>query len=76
MKTSSISSRKRFPDALTAREVEVLRLVAQGYTDAQIAEELVISTRTVNAHLSSIYRKIRVTSRHAASHYARIQRLV
>lgn len=60
----------RYPDGLTAREVEVLRLVARGWTDAQIAEELVISTRTVNAHLTSIYRKIRVSSRHAATHYA------
>src|SRR5204863_1669059 len=66
----------RHPDGLTAREVEVLRLVAQGYTDAQIAEELVISTRTVNAHLTSVYRKIRVSSRHAAAQYARTQGLV
>jgi len=66
----------RYPDGLTAREVEVLRLVAQGWTDAQIAEELVISARTVNAHLSSIYRKIRVSSRHAATHYALTQQLI
>ena len=66
----------RYPDKLSAREVEVLRLVAQGWTDAQIAEELVISTRTVNAHLTSIYRKIRVSSRHAAAHYARTHHLV
>ena len=66
----------RYPDGLTAREVDVLRLVAQGWTDAQIAEELVISTRTVNAHLTSIYRKIRVSSRHAATHYALTQHLV
>jgi ATP/maltotriose-dependent transcriptional regulator MalT len=65
-----------YPDGLTAREVEVLRLVAQGWTDARIAEELVISTRTVNAHLTSIYRKIRVSSRHAAAHYALIHHLV
>jgi predicted ATPase/DNA-binding CsgD family transcriptional regulator len=66
----------RYPDKLTAREVDVLRLVAQGWTDSQIAEELVISTRTVNAHLTSIYRKIRVSSRHAATHYALTQHLV
>src|SRR5262249_37917575 len=66
----------RYPDHLSAREVEVLRLVAQGLSDAQIAEELVISTRTVNAHLSSIYRKIRVSSRHAAAHYAQTQHMV
>ena len=65
----------QYPDRLTAREVEVLRLVAQGWTDVQIAAELVISTRTVNAHLTSIYRKIRVSSRHAAAHYAQTQHM-
>ena len=59
-----------YADGLTTREVEVLRLVAQGWTDAQVAEHLVISPRTVNAHLNSIYRKIRVTSRSAATRYA------
>jgi predicted ATPase/DNA-binding CsgD family transcriptional regulator/transcriptional regulator with XRE-family HTH domain len=60
---------------LTAREVEVLRLLAQGLTDAQIAEQLVISPRTVNNHLTSIYRKIGVTSRTAAALYALEQQL-
>ena len=55
---------------LTAREVEVLRLVAQGLTDAQVAEQLVISPRTVNFHLTSIYRKLGVSSRAAATRYA------
>jgi DNA-binding NarL/FixJ family response regulator len=58
------------PDRLTAREVEVLHLLAQGLTDAQIAEQLVISPRTVNNHLTSIYGKIRVSSRSAATRYA------
>ena len=58
------------PAGLTAREVEVLRLVAEGLTDAQVAERLVISLRTVNAHLTSIYQKIRVSSRGAATRYA------
>ena len=66
----------QYPDGLTAREVEVLRLVAQGWTDAQIAGELVISTRSLNARQTSIYRKIRVSSRHAAAQYARTQGLV
>jgi DNA-binding NarL/FixJ family response regulator len=48
----------------------VLRLVAQGLTDAQVAEQLVISPRTVNGHLRSIYSKIEVTSRSAATRYA------
>jgi DNA-binding CsgD family transcriptional regulator len=55
---------------LTAREREVLHLVAQGLTDAQVAEQLVISTRTVNTHLTSIYGKIGVSSRSAATRYA------
>lgn len=59
-----------YPDNLTAREVEVLRLVAQALTDAQIAEQLIISPRTVNTHLTSIYGKIQVSSRSAATRYA------
>lgn len=59
-----------YPDELTAREVEVLRVVAQGLTNAQVAERLVISPRTVDTHLTSIYSKIGVSSRTAATRYA------
>ncbi len=59
-----------YPDELTAREGEVLRLLAQGWTDAQIAEHLIINVRTVNTHVTSIYRKIQVTTRAAATRYA------
>ena len=59
-----------YPDGLTVREVEVLRLVAQGMTNEQVAEQLVISPRTVNTHLTSIYGKIGVSSRSAATRYA------
>jgi DNA-binding NarL/FixJ family response regulator len=55
---------------LTAREVEVLRLVAQGMTDAQVAEQLVVSHRTVTTHLTSIYNKLGVNSRTAAARFA------
>jgi len=55
---------------LTAREKEVLQLVARGRTDAQIAEALVISPRTVNAHLRSIYTKLNIPSRNAATYFA------
>ena len=65
-----------FPDGLTTREVEVLRFLAPGMTDAQIAEQLVISPRTVNNHLTSIYQKIQVSSRSAATRYAVNQHLV
>jgi predicted ATPase/class 3 adenylate cyclase/DNA-binding CsgD family transcriptional regulator len=64
------------PFGLTAREVEVLRLLAQGLTDAQIAEQLVISPRTVNTHLKAIYGKIQVSSRSAATRYALDQHLI
>jgi predicted ATPase/DNA-binding CsgD family transcriptional regulator len=59
-----------YPAGLTAREVEVLRLVAQGLSDAHIAEQLVISPRTVNWHLTLIYSKLGVSSRAAATRYA------
>jgi predicted ATPase/DNA-binding CsgD family transcriptional regulator len=65
-----------YPAGLTAREVEILRLVVQGLTDAQVAEQLVISPRTVNWHLSSIYSKLQVSSRAAATRYAIEQHLV
>jgi DNA-binding CsgD family transcriptional regulator len=58
------------PAGLTAREVEVLRLVARGLTDLQIAEQLTLSPRTVHAHISSIYGKLGVSSRSMATRYA------
>jgi DNA-binding NarL/FixJ family response regulator len=58
------------PAGLSAREVEVLRLVAQGLTYAQVAEQLVISPRTVNWYLTVIYSKLGVSSRSAATRYA------
>ncbi len=61
---------------LTAREVQVLRLLAMGLTDAQIAEQLVLSLHTVHAHLRTIYSKLGVTSRSAATRYAFERRLV
>jgi predicted ATPase/DNA-binding CsgD family transcriptional regulator len=63
-------STSTYPDDLTTREVEVLQLMARGWSNAQIAEQLVISPRTVNSHLTTIYRKIQVTSRSAATRYA------
>ena len=58
------------PEELTAREAEVLILVARGLTDAQVAAELVLSRRTVHAHLRAVYRKLDVGSRHAATRWA------
>jgi DNA-binding CsgD family transcriptional regulator len=60
------------PDAhgLTARELEVLRLVAEGRTNRAIAERLVLSERTVDRHVSNILAKLRVSSRSAATAFA------
>jgi ATP/maltotriose-dependent transcriptional regulator MalT len=55
---------------LTAREVEVLRPLAQGLTSVQIAEQLVIGLVTVNSHVRSIYSKLGVSSRSAATRYS------
>jgi ATP/maltotriose-dependent transcriptional regulator MalT len=65
-----------YPDGLTAREVEVLRLLAQGLTSAHIAEQLTIGVVTVNFHVRSIYSKLGVTSRSAATRYALEHHLV
>jgi DNA-binding CsgD family transcriptional regulator/tetratricopeptide (TPR) repeat protein len=56
--------------SLTPREMDVLRLLAQGLTSAQVAEQLVIGVVTVNFHVRSIYSKLGVTSRAAATRYA------
>jgi DNA-binding CsgD family transcriptional regulator len=58
------------PADLTPRELDVLRLLAQGLTSAQIAERLVIGLVTVNSHVRSIYSKLGVTSRSAATRSA------
>jgi len=58
------------PSGLTDREVEVLRLVASGRSNAQVAAELYLSEKTVARHLSNIFPKIDVSSRTAAAAYA------
>jgi DNA-binding CsgD family transcriptional regulator/tetratricopeptide (TPR) repeat protein len=62
--------------SLTPREKDVLRLLSQGLTSPQIAERLVISVVTVNFHVRSIYSKLGVTSRAAATRYALEHHLV
>ena len=64
------SGLKAYPDRLTAREVEVLRLIAAGQTNKQIADQLVISVPTVERHISNIYAKIGTRGRANATAYA------
>ena len=59
-----------YPAGLTERDVEVLQVVALGLTDAQVAEKLILSARTINSHLRSIYSKLAVSSRTSAVRYA------
>ena len=59
-----------YPDGLTHREVEVLRLVAAGRTDREIAEELIIAIRTVTTHVGNILNKTASANRAEAASYA------
>jgi two-component system response regulator NreC len=58
------------PDDLSAREVEVLRLIALGHTNVEIAQKLYLSVRTVETHRSHIQQKLRVSSRAELVSYA------
>ena len=68
-----VNARREWPAGLTSREVEVLGLLARGYSNKQIAQRLVITPKTVSNHLQHIYLKIDVSSRASATHFA-IQR--
>jgi non-specific serine/threonine protein kinase len=65
-----------YPAGLSARETEVLRLVAAGLTNAEVAKGLFLSTRTVDWHLGSIYRKLGIHSRAEATRFASERRLL
>lgn len=64
------------PPELSAREREVLRLAARGLSTKEIAKELQISRRSVDAHFSNIYRKLDVVNRGQAVHHALLQGLI
>jgi DNA-binding CsgD family transcriptional regulator len=68
--------RRAFPSRLTRREVQVLLMVATGLSNAQVAANLHLSKRTVDAHLRSVYRKLDVRSRAAATRWAVERRMV
>lgn len=63
-------------DQLTAREREVLRLIARGYAYKEVARELYISVKTVEAHVSAVLRKLQLTNRYELSRWASDRRLV
>src|SRR5580698_4394264 len=62
-------------DQLTSREREVLRLIAQGYTYKELARELYISVKTVESHVSSVLRKLQLSTRHQLTRWAAERRL-
>ena len=62
-------------DQLTPREREVLRLIARGYTYKEIARELYISSKTVETHVSSVLRKLQLSTRHQLTRWATERRL-
>jgi DNA-binding NarL/FixJ family response regulator len=61
---------------LTRRELEILRLVAEGYSNAQLAKMLWVTEQTVKFHLSNVYRKLDVSNRTEASRWAQVQGLL
>src|SRR5439155_2820824 len=67
---SPVGAKLAYPDHLTAREVEVLRLIAAGRTNFEISRELVLSLRTVARHITNIYGKIGARSKVDAASYA------
>ncbi len=69
-------ARRSWPAGLTAREVEVLGMVARGQSNKQIAQHLVVTPKTISNHVEHIYAKIGVSSRAAATLYATQQGLV
>jgi DNA-binding CsgD family transcriptional regulator len=65
-----MSRRREGPSGLTAREIEVLRLVSRGFSAKQVATRLVISPKTARNHIEHIYSKIGVSNRAGASLFA------
>ena len=63
-------------DRLTEREREVMRLIARGYAYKEVAAELFISVKTVETHMSSVLRKLQLSSRHELTRWASERRLL
>lgn len=63
-------------DRLSARELEVMRLIARGYSYKEVAKELFISVKTVETHVSAVLRKLQLSSRHELTKWAAERRLL
>lgn len=63
-------------DKLTAREQEVMRLIARGYTYREVATKLFISIKTVETHVGKVLRKLQLSNRHELAHWAAQRRIV
>jgi DNA-binding NarL/FixJ family response regulator len=70
LQPSERARRVTLPGGLTAREGDVLRLLAAGLTNAEIATQLSLSPRTINAYLTTIHSKLGVANRGAAIRFA------
>jgi DNA-binding NarL/FixJ family response regulator len=64
------------PSKLTPRELEILQLLAQGHSNAQLAKLLWVTEQTIKFHLSNIYRKLNVSNRTEAAHWAQVRGLL
>jgi DNA-binding NarL/FixJ family response regulator len=74
--TIEISAIDEDLDRLTEREREVMRLIARGYAYKEVAKELFISIKTVETHMSSVLRKLQLSSRHELTRWASDRRLL
>jgi DNA-binding NarL/FixJ family response regulator len=74
--TIEISAVDEDLDRLTEREREVMRLIARGYAYKEVARELFISIKTVETHMSSVLRKLQLSSRHELTRWASDRRLL
>jgi DNA-binding CsgD family transcriptional regulator len=73
--TTHLPSKSRYPDSLTAREAEILKLLSGGLTNGEIAAKLYLSVATIQRHIANIYGKIAVRNRAEATAYALRQQL-
>ncbi|RJU02619.1 DNA-binding response regulator [Arthrobacter frigidicola] len=74
--TAAVASTGTELDRLSARELEVMRLIARGYSYKEVAKELFISVKTVETHVSAVLRKLQLSSRHELTRWAAERRLL